>query len=118
MVIRNATDLLYLHETFVKLLETALEPLGFASVFAPASMEKGKRTSKGEPDPKAMQNVDDAVATVAEVFTREVCRLRCVLSTSAYTPHRVCVDADPRPSRHLLSRSMRHSARGTTKRRT
>lgn len=80
LVTRNASDLLALHEKFVKLLEQTLEPLGFASLFSQTSAEGRKRALREDQGDRVGRNVDEAVEAVAELFTHEVCRLDSMLS--------------------------------------
>lgn len=70
MIARNASELLGLHESFVKLLEKALKPFGFESAFSPLGKRKA---SKEGSERKDLQNIDEAVAVTADLFAREVC---------------------------------------------
>lgn len=75
LITRNASELLAVHETFVKMLKYAVEPHGFGEVFAEGGEAK-KRVTPVE----GKEEVDNAAKAVMELFCQQVC-----LSVSLYS---------------------------------
>ncbi|KAI0089207.1 hypothetical protein BDY19DRAFT_131670 [Irpex rosettiformis] len=64
LITRNASELLEMHETFVKMLKYALEPHGFGDVFdAGGETQRRRKEGKGE--------VENAIEAVIELFCQQ-----------------------------------------------
>ncbi|KAI0692570.1 hypothetical protein BC835DRAFT_47990 [Cytidiella melzeri] len=69
VITRNASELLALHEKFVKMLKYALEPLGFGDVLAGGVSREG--FEGGEERGREKKDVERSVEAVAELFSQQ-----------------------------------------------
>lgn len=98
--------LLSWHENFIKILEHALTPLGFAWIFDQVSEDVVTET-RASFEGFAMLRADEAASVVVRIIEQEV--------RDTYLPLGRPLDADYMRPRLRLSRSTRTSVQGTTR---